>query len=151
MSDGDLDRVLGVVDQPHEARHGGDARFRRDLLRGDLVAHRLDGIDRRADEGDALGLQPLGEFGAFGQEAVARMDGVRAGLLAGRDDPVDHQVALRRGGRADQHRLVGHLDMQRIGVGLGMHGDGADAEALRGLEDAAGDFTAVGDKDFREH
>ena len=56
------------------------------LLALDLVAHRRDGVRRRADEGDALGLQRLDEAGALGQEAVARMHRLGPGLLAGGDD-----------------------------------------------------------------
>jgi hypothetical protein len=32
-----------------------------------------------------------------------------------------------------------------------MHGDGFDAEFTTGPDDPAGDFTAIGDKDFFEH
>ena len=42
-----------------------DARFQRQLLRLDLVAHRGNGIDRRADEGDAVVGAGLGKAGAF--------------------------------------------------------------------------------------
>ena len=46
-------------------------------------------------------------------------------------------------------RLVGHRDMQRIGVGLGIDRDGArcpSACAVR--DDAAGDLAAIGDQDL---
>ncbi|WP_256591085.1 MULTISPECIES: hypothetical protein [unclassified Pseudomonas] len=44
--------------------------------------------------------------------------------------------------------FVGHLHMQRIGIGIAEHGNGAVAQGLGGALDAAGDFTAVGDEDF---
>jgi hypothetical protein len=36
-------RFVGIGDQAHMAGHGGDAGGRGELLRGDLVAHGLDG------------------------------------------------------------------------------------------------------------
>ena len=50
-----------------------------------------------ADEDQAGPLDRFGELGPLGQEAVARMDGLGAGLEGGRDDRVDPQVALGGG------------------------------------------------------
>ena len=56
----------------------GDAR-RLSLRAGaELVAHRLDLLGGGADEGDLLLFAEAGEFGPFGEEAVAGMDGVAA-------------------------------------------------------------------------
>jgi hypothetical protein len=41
--------------------------------------------------------------------------------------------------------------MARAGIGFGIHGNGANAHAPRGLDDAAGDFTPVCDQDFVKH
>ena len=49
------------------------------------------------------------------------------------------------------HRLVRHLDMQRVRVGVGIDGDGRDAHLAGGLDDAAGDLAAIGDQDLLEH
>ena len=49
------------------------------------------------------------------------------------------------------HRLVGHLDVQRVGIGVGIDRDRRDAHLARGLDDAAGDFAAIGDQDLTEH
>ena len=43
-------------------------------------------------------------------------------------------------------RLVGHLDVPGARVGLGVDGDGGDAEPLGRAHDAAGDLAAVGDQ-----
>ena len=80
MLGGNLHRLVGIGDQAHMAGHGGDAGLGGELLRGDLVAHRLDGADRRADEGDACLFQRFGEGGVFRQEAIARMHRIGAGL-----------------------------------------------------------------------
>ena len=133
------------------AGHGGDAGFRRQLLGGDLVAHRPDGPDRRADEGDAFLLQRLGEGGVLRQEAIAGMHGVRAGPADRLDDFLDDDIGLRGRGGADMHGLVGHGDMQRAAIRVGIDGDGRNAELLRGLDDPAGDLAAIGDQDFLEH
>ena len=43
-------------------------------------------LGARADEGDLVLFEDLGEAGILGEEAIARMHGVGAGDLAGRDD-----------------------------------------------------------------
>ena len=48
-------------------------------------------------------------------------------------------------------RLVGVGDVRRLLVGLGVDGDGADAEPLARADDPAGDLAAVGDEDLLEH
>ena len=93
----------------------------------------------------------LGEGGALGEKAVARMHRLGAARLAGGDDLVDDQIALRRGRRADQHGVVGHLDMERVAVGFGIDRDGRDPHAAGGLDDAAGDLAAIGNQDSLEH
>ena len=104
-----------------------------------------------ADEDDPrLGAAP-GEAGVLGQEAEAGVDGLGAGLVAGVDDLVGDQVGLGRRRRADRHRLVGHLDGQAAGVGLGIDRDRGDAHPPRGLDDADRDLAAIGDQDLREH
>ena len=143
---GNLHGVVGILDQTHEAGHGGNARVRRNLLRGDLVAHRFDGFRLRPDEGDAFLFQRLTEGRALGEKAVARMNGLGAGFLAGRDDPVGQEIGLvgRRG--ADMDGLVGHLHMFGVAVGIGIDGDGGDAHLLRRGDHPAGDLAAVGDE-----
>ena len=47
--------------------------------------------------------------------------------------------------------LVRQAHVAGVGIGLGIHRDGLDAHATGGLDDAAGDFAAVGYEDFREH
>ena len=58
----DLHRLVRILDQAHIAGHRRHVGLLRDLLGGDLVAHRLDRPHRRADKRNALGLQRLGEF-----------------------------------------------------------------------------------------
>ncbi len=108
---GDLDGVLLVGDLAHVAGNGRDLGFGGRLLAFDLVTHGGNGAGVRTDEHDA-GLRQRDREGlALGEEAIARMHGLGAGLLAGGDDLVDEQVGLGCGRRADVDRFVGHLDM----------------------------------------
>ena len=79
----------------------------------------------------------FGEVGALGQEAVAGMHGVGAALQRGPDVLLGVQV------RADLDRLVGRARVQRAGVVGCHHGDGAQAECVRGSKDAQRDLAAV--------
>src|SRR4029077_13425584 len=47
--------------------------------------------------------------------------------------------------------LVGHVDVERITVGIGIDGDRLDPEPVRGFHDAAGNFAPIGDQKFRKH
>ena len=94
--------------------------------------------------------QARAKLGALGEEAEARMHGLGAGLLAGGDDLLGHQVGLRGRRRADQHGLVGHLDGEAAGVGLRIDHDRGDPEPAAGADDAHRDLAAVGDQDFGE-
>ncbi len=100
------------------ARGGG-------LLRFDFVAHGGDGFGIGADKNDAGIGERAGERRALGQEAIARMHRLGAARLAGSNDVVDDQIALRRRRRPDRHRVVGHFDMERVVVGLGIDRDGS--------------------------
>ena len=61
------------------------------------------------------------------------------------------EIGLRGLRRADRYGLIGHLDMQRVAVGLGIDRHGLDAEPARGPDDAAGDFAPIGDEKLGEH
>jgi hypothetical protein len=89
----------------------------------------------------------LSEVGILGQEAVAGMDRLRAGLLGGGDDTLADQIAFacRRG--PDVHRFIGHADVQRSRVRIGVDRNRANAEPLRRTDHAAGDLAPVGDEE----
>ena len=80
----DRDRVIGQL--AFGAGHAGHARLDHGLLGRNLVAHDPDGFGRRPDELEAAFLDPLGEVGVLGQEAVAGMDGFGVRHLGRRDD-----------------------------------------------------------------
>ncbi len=88
---------------------------------------------------------------ALGQEPVAGMHGLRAGFAASLDDFLHRQIALGGCRRADQDGLIGHFDMERIAVGLGINGDGLDPHPAGSFDDPAGDLAAIGDQNSFEH
>ena len=141
----------GVFDDAQPARHGRDLGGVGEFFRFDLVAHRTNGLGLGADEDDALLLENFAEGCPFGEEAIAGMHGLRAGLFAGFDDLLGDEVALRSGRRADVDRLIRHLDMHGIAVGVRIDGDGGNAHLPRRLDHPAGDLAAIGDQDFLEH
>ena len=148
---GDLDRMLLVLDDAEMAGHGGDVGFRRGLLGFDLVAHRGDGAGIGADEDDAGRFERPRKGFAFGQEPVAGMHRLGAGLAAGLDDLLHHEVAFGRRRRPDQDGVIGHFDMERVAVGLGIDRDRLDPHPPGGLDDPAGDLAAIGDQNSFEH
>ncbi len=133
------------------AGHARDARLPHRPFRRDLVAHDPDAGRARPDE-DQPGRLDLGrELGIFRQEAVARVDCPRSRDLRGVEDGRLVQVALPRGGWADAQGLVRLRHIRRCSIGLGIHGDGAQAQAAAGALDAQGDLAAIGDQDGVEH
>ncbi len=148
---GDFRRLCRALDHAEVARDGRDLRRIGEFLRFDLVPHRLDRAGVGADE-DNPGLgERVCERRPLGEKAVARVDGLGAGLLAGGDDLFDREIGLRRRRRPDRDRLVGHFDVQGVLVGVRIDRNGPNAQTPRGLDDSAGDFTAIGDQDFLEH
>ncbi len=144
----------GLLDLGHHARasrHRGHAGLDHRAARLGLVAHATDHVGRRPDEGQAALAADLGEMRRLGQEPVARMDRLGIGDLGGGDHRGDVEVGLVVARRADADVLVGELDVQRVGVGGGVHRHGPDAELPAGPDDAQGDLSAVGDQDLAEH
>lgn len=80
--------------------------------------HLANSIGGRADEGQAGCSHGLGEVGALGEEAIARMDGVAAGVFSRGDDAVGTQVGLGRGRRTDAHRFISKARVQAVRVSV---------------------------------
>lgn len=132
----------------------GDVRERLDaheLLGARLGRHRLDRLRRRADPHQSRVLDGAREAGVLGQESVAGVHGVRAGREGGLHEQVAAQI--RVGGRraGEPYGGVGSARVEGAGIGVGVHGDGRDAEVAAGAGDTAGDLAAVGDKDGGDH
>jgi hypothetical protein len=148
---GDLDGLGLGGDWSVGAGDGGDLGFFDGILGDRFVAHHLDRLRLGADELDVTGLALGGEFGVFGKEAVARVDGVDVGDLGGGDDAVRAEIGIRTFGAADANGFVGKLHVKRLGIGLGVNSEGLDAELATGANDSESDFAAVGDEDLLDH
>src|SRR5712692_7065399 len=78
------------------------------------------------------------------------MHGVRPCGFRNAHECVDGEVTLRRRRRADEVRLVGHQDVQRLAIDLRIHGDGRDALLAARADDARGDLSTVCDEDLAD-
>ncbi|CAM5312893.1 hypothetical protein SCANM63S_00488 [Streptomyces canarius] len=152
--DGDRQAVLlgeghDLLGTAHRIGRTGDQRRTGalgDVPGGDLVTQVADRLRRRADP-DQAGVQDgLRELGVLREEAVPRMDGVRAGLTRRVQDLLDDQVAGGRGVTAQSERLIRGADMQSVPVRVGVDGHARDPGVPAGPGHADSDFATVGDE-----
>jgi hypothetical protein len=132
-------------DRAGQHRHAGLLHQRLGLQLG---AHRGDRVRGRAHERQPRLGAGAGEAGVLGQEAVAGVHGVGPGRPGRRDQQVGAEVGVGRGRAGQPHRLVGEPDERGVGVGVGVHGDGGDAQRVRRAHDPRGDLAPVGDQQF---
>ena len=140
-----------ICDQAHIARHGGNTRFRRQFLRGNLVPHCLNRASGRANKGHAFGGQRRSKFRIFRQKTIARMYRLGPRLTNGLHDLVNHDIRLVGGCGADMHRLICHRNMQRIAVCIRINGNRCNAHLAGCLDDTACNLAPIGDQDLFEH
>ena len=143
-----------VVGQPRlrDARDHRNAELRDRVLGGDLVAHHIDGVCRRADECNTGVGEGGGEARVLGEKPVSGVDGLRAGAFCGGDDLRHVEVALASGRRAEEHRDVGLQDVARTGVGFAVYGNRPNTHVAQRPVHADRDLAAVGDQDrFERH
>ena len=88
----------------------------------------------------------LGEFGVLGQEAVAGVDRVGAGLRGRVEQLVEHQIGLGGGLAAEGERLVGEPDVGCVGVGFGVDRHARQARVLGCSNHPDRDLPAIGDE-----
>ena len=89
-----LERLAHVVDALLRAGDHGYACVHHGAARLTFVAHTVDDLGSRADEGDVVFAAHLRERGVLGEKAVAWMDSVSARSLRRRDDGGDVQVRI---------------------------------------------------------
>ena len=143
--------MFGVSDGVVVTGNGVDLGLQGEFLRFNFVAHRSDGVVLGADKGNTVLFKALREFLILGEKTVAGMDCFGTGLLAGSNDVVNLQVRVFRCRWPNADGFVRTQYMQGILVCFRVYGDGSDAHAAGGFDDAAGDFTAIGDQNFLEH
>jgi hypothetical protein len=148
-----LDDGAGIVDRQRivETRHRRHTRSERHPAGHHLVAESVEHIGGRTDEYDT-GLEDRPGKGALlAEKAVARMNRLGARRPGSRDDGFDREVAFSHGGRADTDGLVGHLDVHRVDIRVGMDRHRPNAELPARAQNAARDFPAVGHQYLAEH
>ncbi len=109
----------------------------RDPLRLELVSARAERLRRRSDPDEAGGADRFGEVAVLAEEAVARMNRVRARLLRGANVLLGVQVP------GDLDDLVRAAGVQRSTIVRRDDGDGRDPELAARAEDAKRDLAAV--------
>ena len=131
----------------HRGHPGGGG----DGTGGDLVSEPAQRFRARPDEGHARRLAGLGELRRFGEEAVARMDGVASRFDRNADDVVHRQVGADGAlSLADRVGLVGLEAMQGKAVLVREDRDGGLAHLVGGAHDADRDLAAIGHEDALE-
>src|SRR5262249_40947877 len=93
-----------------------------------LLAHGVHGGGGWTDEGDARRFTGPDERGVLAEEAVSRVDGVRARFLRRVEDALEGQVRLARGRRSDPERLVRHPQVEGSAVRVRVDGNRGNAE-----------------------
>ena len=147
---GELDDLVGAGDRVLRAGHERGAGLRRDVARLDLVAEGVDRLGAGADPDEARVDHGLGEGRVLGEEAVAGVDGVGAGLAGDVEQLLLDEVALAGGRAPEGVRLVGDLDVQGIPVRVGVDRDRGDPAVRARPRDADGDLTTVCDQDLAD-
>ena len=139
------------VSQQPTARQERQAGFQRQGTGGVLQAKQTHLRGGGTEEDQAGGLASLHEGRIFGQEAVARVDGLRTHLPGGSNQSRRDQITGGHRGRPDADRLVGHRNMARFRICFGVHRYRGHAESAQRSDDAAGNGATVGNQDFRDH
>ena len=152
---GKLLDLFGIFRQRIGGGHDRHADLDGQIARRYLVAKPAHGLGLGADEGDAGIRAGIGEFRAFGQQAVAGVDRVGAGQLCNADHLLDRQIAFDRPHVAGEMRpppdLVAFVRleaMQGIFVLFRPDRDRCQPQFVGGAKDTDGDLGSIGDEDF---
>ena len=149
--------VLGVLDELVQVSgrlgvlQGRQARFLSGVHRSGLIAGEVQGLRSGANELDSGLVAGTGKVGALREEAVTRVDGIRARLLGGTNHLINIEVRLHRGAlSANANGFVGECTVEGVAIltWINCHGLRADFES--GTEGTDSNFAAVGYKHLVE-
>ena len=110
-----------------------------------LVAKCSQSFGRRADISEAGGANRATEVGVFAQEAISRVDGVRAAIFGSSNDAVDVEIG-RRSDTSQLHGIVGPSDVQRFPVVLCKNSGRLHADLRGGACDPNSNFATIGNE-----
>src|SRR5690625_194524 len=79
------------------------------------------------------------------------MDGLSIAFHCRLDNAFDIPIGLIGFGRSNMYGMVGPAHVTGAGVGIGVHGHGFHAQAATGVNDATGNFAAVGNQYSFKH
>jgi hypothetical protein len=117
----------------------------------DFRSHRSDGLDTRANPNEPVLLAELRQVRAFGEEAIAGVNGIGTRGQCRTDDAIGAEIAVARGRRSDRHGDISESDMHGIAIRVRIDGSGTQADALCRANDADGDFASIGDEKRTKH
>src|SRR5690606_32789745 len=143
-------RLGKIGDVALGARRDRHARLDHAAPRFGLVAHAADDFGAGAYEADVTFGADLRQFGILGKKSIAWMQRIAAGFHSQVHQLARVQVAGQRV-FANEMRLVGTLDVQRVAVGFGEYRHRADTHFGTGADNAHRDFPAVGDQQLLDH
>ena len=111
-------------------------------------AHGADCCGGWSDENQTRRRDRRDKIGVLAEKTIAGVDRLCPGGVGGGDDPVALQIAVGDGRPADTHRLIRHDGVARLGIGIGIDSNRADAHPSRRGDDAAGNLAPVGHEDL---
>ena len=131
-----------------DTRHRLDANALGQLASADLVPQLAQRVRRRPNPRQARSHDGLGELWAFGEEAVAGVDGGGAGGARELDELVTVHVGLGQRIATECVGLTGRARKRGVEVGVRVADHGVDSQLRSRADHAQGDLGAVGDEDL---
>ena len=133
--------------QGRRGRHHRNARRGRQIAGLDFVSQTPHRVGQRTDEHDVRRGTGLGELGTLGQESIAGVNGIDAGLGGDANDVGNVEIGFDRPlSIAHQIALVGFRPVQREPILARMDGHGSNTEFGGRPHHANGDLAAIGDE-----
>ena len=104
-----------------------------------------------ANEPDRSVFAGLGEVRILRQKAVAGMDGVGGGTAGDVEDEIAAKVRFRGWRGTEAVSFIGFEDVRSGAIGVGIDGNGRNAQLAAGAQNTKGDLATIGDEDFAKH
>ncbi|KPX76436.1 hypothetical protein ALO35_200070 [Pseudomonas amygdali pv. lachrymans] len=113
-----------------------------------LVAQRVDGCRVRADPGQAGVDYGAGKVGAFREEAITWVNRVGTGTSSDCQQLFDVQIGVGGALTLQPIGFIGLTHMQRVDIGIGIHGHRGNPIVTAGAGNTHGNFATVGNQNL---